>query len=159
MMLVGYFLAITVVTLGYGIYWNSNQPPHQPFDFSHRIHLTKVGLYCHSCHESNYNPTIPSVDKCISCHGSEKANCPEIKELSEDWQMKEPAPWVKIHQLPKHVYFTHKRHLRTGHDCEECHGRMESVESAQQVRSLEMAWCLRCHEVNNADRGCLTCHK
>jgi hypothetical protein len=57
------------------------------------------------------------------------------------------------------VLFTHKRHIKKGIDCSECHGDMKVVEKVRQVRSLRMGWCVTCHRENNAPVDCWTCHK
>jgi hypothetical protein len=60
---------------------------------------------------------------------------------------KQPIPWVKVHDLPDFVYFTHKRHVKAGLECQECHGEVQDdMTVARRVSELTMGWCLSCHE-------------
>jgi len=66
-----------------------------------------------------------------------------------------PIPWVRIHNLPDHVYFSHKQHVTVGKvECQECHGKVEEMEVVYQHSPLSMGWCINCHrktEVKFAD--------
>jgi hypothetical protein len=45
------------------------------------------------------------------------------------------------------VYFTHKRHVSAGVECQECHGEVQDTMTvARRVSELTMGWCLECHE-------------
>jgi hypothetical protein len=58
-----------------------------------------------------------------------------------------PIPWVKVHDLPDFVHFTHKRHVKAGLQCQECHGEVQDdMTVARRVSELTMGWCLNCHE-------------
>jgi len=58
-----------------------------------------------------------------------------------------PIPWAKVHDLPDFVHFTHKRHVKAGLECQECHGEVQdTMAAAQRVSELTMGWCLNCHE-------------
>lgn len=58
-----------------------------------------------------------------------------------------PIPWVKVHDLPDFVTFTHKRHVKAGLACQECHGEVQDdMTVARRVSELTMGWCLNCHE-------------
>ncbi len=57
-----------------------------------------------------------------------------------------PIEWVRIHNLPDHVYFNHSQHVSVGKvECETCHGPMEEMEIAKQYAPLSMGWCVNCH--------------
>ncbi len=57
-----------------------------------------------------------------------------------------PIPWVRIHNLPDHVYFNHKQHVTVGQvECQECHGKVEEMEVVYQHSPLSMGWCINCH--------------
>ena len=57
-----------------------------------------------------------------------------------------PIPWVRIHNLPDHVYFSHKQHVTVGEvECQTCHGPVEKMEVAYQYSPLSMGWCINCH--------------
>ncbi len=57
-----------------------------------------------------------------------------------------PIEWVRIHNLPDHVYFNHAQHVSVGQlECQTCHGPMEEWEVAKQHSPLSMGWCINCH--------------
>jgi cytochrome c2 len=66
-----------------------------------------------------------------------------------------PIEWVRIHNLPDHVYFNHAQHVTVGQqECQTCHGAIEKMEVVQQYSPLSMGWCINCHrktEVKFAD--------
>ena len=54
--------------------------------------------------------------------------------------------WVKIHNLPDHVYFNHSQHVKVGGvKCQTCHGKVEEYEVMKQFAPLSMGWCINCH--------------
>jgi hypothetical protein len=57
-----------------------------------------------------------------------------------------PIEWIKVHNLPDHVYFNHAQHVNVGKlDCTECHGNVEDMDQVIQVEDLSMGWCIECH--------------
>ncbi|MDP6931699.1 MAG: cytochrome c3 family protein, partial [Myxococcota bacterium] len=98
----------------------------------------------------------------------------ENREVSPD-AIASPIQWERVHQLPDFVYFSHKRHVLGGVECEECHGNVgEDFTVARRVNTLEMGWCLECHkdhpkveenygaqaELRRSElKDCITCHK
>ena len=57
-----------------------------------------------------------------------------------------PIPWVRIHNLPDHVFFSHEQHVTVGEvECQTCHGPVEKMELAYQYAPLSMGWCINCH--------------
>lgn len=59
---------------------------------------------------------------------------------------KKPIEWVRIHNLPEHVYFNHAQHVVAGKiECQECHGPVEEMDVVEQHSPLSMGWCLDCH--------------
>ena len=136
-------------------------PAAQPIAFSHAHHVAEVGLDCQFCHAyARRGPVagIPSVQRCAGCHRVVLSERPEILEVLEYWENEEPIPWVRVHDLPDHVRFTHKAHVRAGVGCETCHGDVAAMEAAVQVESLGMGWCVDCHQERGATRDCLACH-
>lgn len=98
----------------------------------------------------------------------------QLEKLQEYYDSGEPIPWVKVHDLPDYVYFSHKRHVVGGVQCQECHGAVQEMTVNQRVSSLKMGWCLDCHathpkidenygdkaELRRAElKDCYTCHK
>jgi len=57
-----------------------------------------------------------------------------------------PIEWVRVHNLPDHVYFNHAQHVTVGKvECQDCHGTVEKMEVVQQHSPLSMGWCINCH--------------
>lgn len=63
-----------------------------------------------------------------------------------DDRIQGPIEWVKIHNLPDHVYFNHSQHVSVGKlECQACHGPIEEMEKVYQYSPLSMGWCVNCH--------------
>jgi hypothetical protein len=159
----GYFALGGLLLFGLHFHINvRDKRLEQPIHFPHATHLNKVGLTCLKCHttaDKSPQAGVPALSVCMECHTKVKTDSPEIKILTEHWNNKEPVEWNKIHQVPWHVRFTHKRHIKAGIDCAVCHGEVKTMTQVHQVRSLEMGWCVRCHQENKAPTDCWTCHK
>ena len=57
-----------------------------------------------------------------------------------------PIEWIRIHNLPDHVYFNHAQHVSVGEvKCQTCHGPVEEMEVLAQHSPLSMGWCINCH--------------
>ncbi|MBK9960582.1 MAG: c-type cytochrome [Saprospiraceae bacterium] len=57
-----------------------------------------------------------------------------------------PIEWIRIHNLPDHVYFNHAQHVSIGKiECQKCHGKVEEMELLRQYSLLSMGWCINCH--------------
>lgn len=57
-----------------------------------------------------------------------------------------PIEWVKIHNLPDHVYFNHAQHVKVGQiQCQRCHGPIQEMDEVYQFSALSMGWCINCH--------------
>ncbi|MEM9992075.1 MAG: c-type cytochrome [Bacteroidota bacterium] len=54
--------------------------------------------------------------------------------------------WVRIHNMPDHVYFNHAQHVSVGKvECQTCHGPIQEMEVVYQHSPLSMGWCINCH--------------
>ena len=54
--------------------------------------------------------------------------------------------WVRIHNLPDHVYFNHSQHVNAGKvQCQTCHGPIQEMDEVKQFSDLSMGWCVNCH--------------
>jgi mono/diheme cytochrome c family protein len=157
-----------------GIY--EGYQPEQPIAFSHKVHAGQNQIncvYCHSGVEKSKNAGIPSVNVCMNCHKavSEGTNTgkteiakiydaigfdPDTKTYIENYEQK-PVKWVKVHNLPDHVFFSHEQHTTVGQiECETCHGEVKELTVGKQNAPLTMGWCIDCHnktEVQMADNG------
>jgi len=145
-----------------------NKGPEQPIHFPHNIHAGKLGmdcLYCHYGAEKSPVDNIPPLSTCMGCHKIAVTDRPEIQKLTKYWDAGTPVPWVAVYHLPEHVKFNHKRHVRAGLACQQCHGPVQQMSTVYQYPSLKMGWCVSCHRANLATStdaaalmDCLTCH-
>jgi len=63
-----------------------------------------------------------------------------------------PIEWVKIHNLPDHVYFNHSQHVKVGkQQCQTCHGNIQEMGEVYQFSDLSMGWCINCHRESKVD--------
>jgi len=121
--------------------------PIQPIHYSHKIHAGDNQIECQYCHSSankSKHSGIPSLNVCMNCHeniaeynGDEDLEkgytrdfyTNEIKKLYKavGWDENsqsytgetEPVKWVRIHNLPDFVYFSHAQHVSVaGVDCQ-----------------------------------------
>jgi hypothetical protein len=131
-------------------------------------------LYCHGAAWDSKHAAIPSVNVCMNCHktittyekgpklydgnGNEVDGTAEIAKLHKyagfdpknpaRWEPSKTKPieWIKIHNLPDHVYFNHSQHIRAGNvQCQTCHGDIPAMDEVQQATDLSMGWCVNCH--------------
>jgi hypothetical protein len=57
-----------------------------------------------------------------------------------------PIEWIRIHNLPDHVYFNHAQHVKVGQQkCQTCHGNIQEMPEVAQFADLSMGWCINCH--------------
>ncbi|MEJ2636038.1 MAG: cytochrome c3 family protein [Calditrichia bacterium] len=165
LVLSAYFVLFIIFVVLLAYFWNrDSKTPVQPINFSHQIHVSKVGLQCTFCHDKVDKSTfagIPPVQKCMSCHKNVKTESPEIQKLTRYWEEKKPVPWKRVYsfKIQNYVYFSHKRHIKAGLDCSKCHGEVKLMPQMKRVRQLEMGWCVSCHKANMAPTDCVTCHK
>lgn len=138
--------------------------PEQPIAFSHKIHAGENEipcLYCHVQARRSISAGVPSVSKCAGCHNEIATDRPQVQLVLNYLENKEPIPWIKVHDLPDFVHFTHKRHVQADIDCQTCHGPVETMEVVSREAPLQMGLCLDCHKENDVEHGtdCWTCHK
>ena len=63
-----------------------------------------------------------------------------------------PIEWIKIHNLPDHVYFNHSQHIKVGkQQCQTCHGNIQEMPEVYQFAELSMGWCINCHRETKVD--------
>lgn len=141
--------------------------PEQPIEYSHETHAGKLEIecvYCHSGALESRTAMIPSANVCMNCHKAvsegPKTGTEEIQKIYDaiGWDGSayanetDPIEWVKVHNLPDHVYFSHQQHYVVGNvDCVECHGDMTKEGVGVQKMPLTMAWCLDCHNTRQVD--------
>lgn len=137
--------------------------PDQPIRFSHALHAGTHKIDCQYCHQTAYkgkNSNIPSLNTCMNCHKQvskgPKYGTEEIAKIYDavGWDVStktfsktpHPVEWVRIHNLPDHVFFSHAQHVNAGKvQCQTCHGPVETMEQVYQYSPLSMGWCINCH--------------
>ena len=63
-----------------------------------------------------------------------------------------PIEWIKVHNLPDHVYFNHSQHIKVGkQQCQTCHGNIQEMPEVYQFAELSMGWCINCHRETKVD--------
>lgn len=151
-----------------GVYYDyrtqKGYKPEQPIKFSHKLHAGDNEIdckYCHSSVEKSRHAGIPSVNICMNCHKGISSG-PQYKEKeiakiyeaagfdnktgTYDESKQNPLKWIKVHNLPDHVYFNHSQHVVVGKiECATCHGDVKSMTVAEQKSPLTMKWCIECH--------------
>ncbi len=151
----------------------------QPIEFPHDVHTVanKINcLYCHSYGRQSKVAGIPPTSTCMGCHSVIATDKPRIQQLTQYWENKQPIPWLKVHDLPDFVRFTHERHLKrfifdnpeikdnltvdtVAPVCAMCHGDLRTMTVAKKVTPMTMGWCVECHEKNDGPADCWSCHK
>lgn len=142
-------VAEAAISLGRSQYYT----PDQPIKFSHKVHVdgNKIDCkYCHHTAEFSKSAGIPSAELCMNCHVlvREGANSGkfEISKVVEAYETKKPIEWVRLHNLPDHVFFSHAQHVGiAGVDCKQCHGQVQEMDIMKQTSDLSMGWCINCH--------------
>jgi cytochrome c553 len=133
--------------------------PDQPIKFSHKVHAQDNQIDCMYCHHTvtdSKSANIPSTNLCMNCHvvvreGTHSGKF-EISKLVEAHEEERSVEWIRIHELPDHVFFSHAQHVGAGKlDCAQCHGQVEEMHRVRQVNDLSMGWCLECHRETNVD--------
>lgn len=109
--------------------------------------------------KGDYIPNYATMDKAkaekiftewLSTDDKVKHTSADIAEVTQ--YVQKPIDWVRIHNLPDHVYFNHSQHFTVGGiECQTCHGQIQEMETVYQFAPLSMGWCVNCHretEVN-----------
>ncbi|MCX6110483.1 MAG: cytochrome c3 family protein [Proteobacteria bacterium] len=140
---------------------NVGYQPKQPIPFSHKLHAGEKEIPCQYCHSSARRSTaagIPPVNTCMGCHRLVDPEHNLIKQVAEHYKKNDPIQWVKVHDLPDFVRFSHKIHVNAGLDCQGCHGKVQDMDVVSQVAPLQMGWCIGCHKTKGAKIDCVACH-
>lgn len=120
----------------------------QPVPFSHKHHVSGIGIdcrYCHSSVEQSAVAGLPPTETCMSCHSQIWADSPMLEPVRASFREGRPIEWIRVHDLPDFVYFDHSIHLNKGIGCASCHGRVDQMPLMWKVETLNMEWCLDCH--------------
>ncbi|MDF1575078.1 MAG: cytochrome c3 family protein [Bacteroidales bacterium] len=127
--------------------------PDQPLKFSHVVHASDNRIdcrYCHSIVDQSRHAGIPGVDVCWNCHSIVREGSysgkHQISKVVDAYEQGTSLAWIRVHNLPEHVYFSHAQHVNIGEiECAACHGAVEEMDRVRQVGDLSMGWCINCH--------------
>lgn len=148
-------LVVNAISLGR----SRDYSPVQPIKFSHAVHAGQNGTECIYCHSSApYSKTagIPPLNVCMNCHlmvrNGTRSGVFEISKVISSYENQKPVEWIKVHDLPDHVFFSHAQHVSAGEvGCAECHGDVKTMNVIKQVSDLSMGWCINCHRTRKLD--------
>ena len=123
-------------------------PKAQPVPFSHKHHVTGIGIDCRYCHttvEQAAFAGIPPTETCMTCHSMLWEEAPILEPVRASFRDNVPLQWTRIHDLPDFVYFKHDIHVNKGIGCQTCHGQVDQMPLMMKANTLNMEWCLECH--------------
>lgn len=175
----GYYLTKGAIGLGRSEGYQPIQPIYYSHKVHAGINQINC-LYCHGGAWESKQASIPSVNVCMNCHkaintyekgpklydedGKEIDGTAEIQKLykyagfdpknSSSWDPSkaQPISWIKIHNLPDYVFFSHEQHVRVGKvQCQTCHGEITAMNEVKQFAELSMGWCVNCHRQTKID--------
>lgn len=137
----------------------------QPIAYSHAAHVGGLGLACDHCHDTARDGEIaglPPLEVCAGCHEAANGTSAEERKVVEAVAAGREIAWARLTELPRHVFFTHRRHVGVaGIACETCHGDMgaRTRPPPGPLVELTMDACLACHRARGASRDCAACHR
>jgi hypothetical protein len=120
----------------------------QPVPFSHRHHVSELGIdcrYCHTAVEQSYHAGYPPTKTCMNCHQQMWVSAELLAPVRDSYANDIPITWKMVHNLPHYTYFNHSIHIAKGVGCYSCHGRVDEMSLVFQTKTLLMEWCLDCH--------------
>lgn len=159
------FFVIAMITLPWRFLTGAEPEIEQPVQFNHYFHINDQDLDCLSCHvnvEDYRRASIPNIEICADCHEGMETDMEEARKVVNYIEEGNKIPWVQVHRVPDHAYFSHQRHVKLGKlDCNECHGEVaeKTTPFVRPYVELSMDWCLNCHKGNLVTRDCNTCHR
>lgn len=182
-----------------GVY--EDYQPSQMVAYDHSLHAGTMEIDCRYCHnsvEKSKHAGLPTTNVCMNCHaqiheskaGTGKEEIAKLhsaagydadkmaynKDKNGNVITGDPIIWNKAHNLPDHVFFSHKQHVNVGGvDCMQCHGDVKSytlgrVSTLEEINALvddntelglvkltkpllTMGWCIECHDTKQIEVG------
>lgn len=137
----------------------------QPVVYSHRLHAGQLELACDLCHEGSTageSAGLPPLATCATCHENANGSSREEAKVVLAVSTGQALGWARILELPRHVYFTHRRHVAVARlPCERCHGPMreQARPPPRPLVALGMGDCMACHRERGAAVDCAACHR
>src|SRR3990172_9058139 len=106
--------------------------------------------------------SISNIGICKGCHEQAMTESKEEKKLVDHIRKNQPIPWIQVHRVPDHAYFSHRRHVSIGKvACLTCHGNVPemTLPFSKPYLPIKMAFCIDCHAKNKVNTDCATCHR
>lgn len=125
-----------------------NVARQQPVPFSHKHHVSGLGLdfrFCHTSVEESSFAGIPPTETCMTCHSQIWSDSPMLEPVRASYRNNTSLEWTRVYQLPGYAYFNHSIHLNKGIGCSTCHGRVDRMPLTARENPMQMQWCLDCH--------------
>jgi len=144
-------------------FFGLREPASQPIAFSHQVHVEEVGLGCDFCHDgASVGPAagLPGIETCMLCHSGVGLDLPEVQVLLRHRDEGIEPGWERVYGWPEesHVRFNHRPHYIRGVGCASCHGDVSRMGAAERAVEHTMAFCVDCHEQEQASNECTACH-
>lgn len=120
----------------------------QPVPFSHKHHVSELGLDCRYCHASveiSSSAGMPPTQTCMTCHSQIWTSAAMLEPVRASYRDSTPISWTRVNAVPDFVYFNHSIHVAKGVGCTTCHGPVGEMNITWRSESLYMRWCLECH--------------
>jgi Cytochrome c7 and related cytochrome c len=125
------------------------QPVDQPVPFSHKHHVADDGIDCRYCHTTVENSAfagMPATQTCMNCHSQVWAQSPILEPVRQSFATGQPIRWNRVNNLADFVYFDHSIHVQKGVGCSTCHGPVDQMPLTYKAQTLQMSFCLDCHQ-------------
>lgn len=132
--------------------------------FNHQLHVVDNEIACKECHTPGDDGTMgnPDMDKCGECHDIDVDHpskdclmCHAPKSAQNDYAVEVAAP--KKPASYEDIQFTHEPHEDI--ECATCHKGMDTAKALKQIQWPRMTTCQQCHNGDDAQAECETCHK
>lgn len=157
-------ISIAGLVFGAGLYlgWDW-EGVRQPISFNHKAHTALACVVCHRGVETRAIAGLPSIALCARCHATPPVIRPdEVQQWTNFDRQQRPIAWERLYRVPKHVYFSHRRHVVLAKlECAICHGDIadRTTPPSHPLATVSMAGCLDCHEQQRVSTDCAACHK
>lgn len=125
-----------------------NVAAQQPVPFSHKHHVTELGIDCRYCHtsvETSAYAGIPPTHTCMTCHSQIWSSADMLEPVRTSYRTNQSLAWTRVNSVPDFVYFDHSIHVKKGVGCTTCHGPIGEMPLTWRAETLYMRWCLECH--------------
>lgn len=155
----GIFITNSLVVGAIAVGHSPDYEPDQPVKFSHEVHAGQNEtdcIYCHSFAHQSKSAGFPPESVCMNCHllvrNGNRSGMFEIAKVVNNYEEMKPVEWIKVYNLPDHVFFSHAQHVEAGGlSCRECHGPVEETDRIKLNQNMTMGWCIECHRTKTVN--------